>query len=64
VIDKIKPTFAIRTKVRHFSSETEPTESASVFFGDLNGYEILIAQSVDNQDFGGKLCHERSIIKV
>ena len=42
MIDKIKPTFATRTKVRLFSSETEPTESASVFFGDLNGYEILI----------------------
>ena len=28
-----------------------------MFFGDLNGYEILIAQSVDNKDFCGKLCH-------
>ena len=42
MIGKIKPTVAIRSEVRLSFSETEPTESASVFIGDLNGYKILI----------------------
>ena len=42
MVDKIKPTIAIRSEVWLFFSETEPTESASVLFGDLNGYKILI----------------------
>ena len=44
MIDKIKPTIAIRSEVRLSFSETEPTENASVFFGDLNGYKILITE--------------------
>ena len=48
-IDKIQPTVAIRAKVRLIFSESEFIECARVFFGpDLNSYEILIAQPVDN----------------
>ena len=64
VINKVKPTVPIRAEARPIVSESKSIECRWMFFGDLNGYEILIAQSVDNQDFGGKLCHERSIIKV
>jgi hypothetical protein len=63
VINKVQPTVPIRAEARPFVSESKSVERRWIFFGDLNGYEILIAQSVDNQDFGGKLCHERSIIK-
>jgi hypothetical protein len=64
VINKVQPTVPIRAEARPIVSESKSIERRWMFFGDLNGYEILIAQSVDNEDFGGKLCHERSIIKV
>jgi hypothetical protein len=64
VINKVKPTIPIRAESRPIFSESKSIEGAWMFFGDLNGYQILIAQFVDNQDFGGKLCHERSIIRV
>jgi len=59
MIDKIKPTIAIGAEVRLIFSETESIECAWIFFGDLNGYEILIAQPVDNQDFCRKSAHWR-----
>jgi hypothetical protein len=62
MIDKIKPTIAIGAEVRLIFSETESIECAWIFFGDLNGYEILIAQPVDNQDFCGKSAHWRPCI--
>ena len=64
VINKVKPTVPIRAEARPIVSESKSIECTWIFLGDLNGYEILIAQSVDNQDFCGKLCHERSFIKV
>jgi hypothetical protein len=64
MINKVQPTVPIRAEARPIVSESKSIERRWIFFGDLNGYEILIAQSVDNQDFGGKLCHERNIIKV
>ena len=62
MIDKIKPTIAIGAEMRLIFSETESIECAWIFFGDLNGYEILIAQPVDNQDFCGKSAHWRPYI--
>ena len=64
VINQVKPTVPIRAEARPIVSKSKSIECRWMFFGNLNGYEILIAQSVDNQDFGGELCHERSIIKV
>jgi len=63
MIDKIKPTIAIRSKMRLIFSETESIECAWVCFGtDLNDYEILIAQPVNNQDFCGKSFHWRPFL--
>jgi hypothetical protein len=63
MIDKIKPTIAIRSEMRLIFSETESIECACVCFGtDLNDYEILIAQSVNNQDFCGKSFHWRPFL--
>jgi hypothetical protein len=62
MIDKIKPTIAIRSKMRLIFSETESIECGWVCFGtDLNDYEILIAQPVNDQDFCGKSFHWRPV---
>jgi hypothetical protein len=48
----------IRNDVGLNFSETESIDCASNFFGfDSNGYEKLIAKSVDNQDFCGNGGH-------
>jgi len=47
VVNKIKPTITIRTKVGLIFSETESIKCASMAFANLNGYEILIAQPID-----------------
>jgi hypothetical protein len=56
-IGKIKPTISIRAEGRLIFSEIEFIECTPVVFADLNGYEILIGQPIDEQDFCGKLCH-------
>ena len=47
MIGKIKPTIAIRAEVRLIFSEIEFIECTSMVFADLNGYEILIGQPID-----------------
>jgi len=52
VINKIKPTVAIRNDVRFIFSEAQAIGGAFIVFGsDSNGYEKLIAKPVDSQDF-------------
>jgi hypothetical protein len=65
MIEKIKPTIAIRSEMRLIFTETESIECARVCFGtNLNDYEILIAQPVNNKDFCGKSCHWRPFLSL
>jgi len=52
-----KPPISIRAEGRLIFSEIEFIECTPVVFADLNSYEILIGQPIDEQDFCGKLCH-------
>ena len=57
MIGKIKPTITIGAEVRLIFSEIEFIECTSLILANLNGYEILIGQPIDDQDFRGKSCH-------
>ena len=50
----------IRAETRRIVSESKSIKCTWIFFEDLNGYEILIVELVDYQDFCGKLCHEQA----
>jgi hypothetical protein len=48
MIGKIKPTIAIRAKVRFFFPEIKFVEFTSVVFANLHGHNILIGRPIDD----------------